>query len=74
MEQLAVTPEKLAELTPLGINRIRLLINTDPSFPAFKNGKNHIIPISAFVKWMEDQAYYRVGYPEIMRRGKRERN
>ena len=59
---LALTCEMAAELTPLGINRIRYLANTDPTFPAFKNGKGIVIPTRAFEDWLCAQAAERLGF------------
>jgi len=62
MNPLALTPKQAAELTPYGENKIRLLANTDPTFPAFKNGSDIIIPTKAFEDWLVVQAAHRLGF------------
>lgn len=62
MTPLALSCEMAAELTPLGINRIRYLANTDPTFPAFKNGNGIVIPTKAFEEWLCEQAANRLGF------------
>jgi len=68
IDKLALTVEEAAELTPLGHNRIRQLCHTDPTFPAFLNGRNIIIPTKALEEWLARQAELRLGFPAIMRR------
>jgi hypothetical protein len=73
MDPIALTPKQLAKITPLGEHRIRQLCQTDPTFPAFLNGRNIVIPLKPLEEWLAKQADLRVGYPEIMKRGKKER-
>ena len=61
-DPLALTPKMAAALTPLGEGRIRFLANTDPSFPAFKNGTDVIIPTRAFEEWLCERAANRLGF------------
>lgn len=67
MTKLALTVEEAAELSPLGHNRIRQLCHTDPTFPAFLNGRNIVIPTKAFEEWLARQAEHRMGFPEMTR-------
>ncbi|WP_425057652.1 hypothetical protein SCACP_21720 [Sporomusa carbonis] len=68
MFKVALTPKEAAQISPFGENRIRQLCLSDPSFPAFKNGRDIIIPRKGFEEWLEKQASYRVGFPEPLRR------
>ena len=62
MEPLALTPKMAAELTPFGEGRIRYFAHNDPTFPAFKNGSDIIIPRKAFEEWLCEQAAARLGF------------
>ena len=69
-EKLALTPEQVAQLVPLGEHRIRQLAKSDPSFPCFRNGKNIIIPVDGLNKWLNRQGEMKTGFPEILRRNR----
>ena len=64
---LALTPKQAAELTPFGENKIRSMAHNDPTFPAFKNGRDVIIPTNAFKEWLDVQAADRLGFETFNR-------
>ena len=66
--KLALTPKEAAELTPFGENRIRALCRSDPTFPAFLNGKDIVIPKKPFEDWLAEQAKNRMGFKAPLRR------
>lgn len=68
VNKLALTPKEAAQLSPFGENRIRELCRSDTTFPAFKNGKDFVIPKRAFEEWLARQAEYRMGLKQPLRR------
>ena len=68
--QLTISPAEAAQLSGIGINRLRELAKR-PDFPAFRDGRKILILKDLFTEWLRTQAEQKTGFAASLKRWKR---